>query len=109
MANIQVRGTKTTAVTSLRVTVTLGPAGLGLQLADENGKVVVRGFRTMPDGAPNPGQVAGVLYGDVLDQVQGERLGSFAEAVGRLKALSGVVVMTLIREGGAGGGSGARR
>lgn len=68
------------------------------QLADEQGKVVVRGFRQMPGGAPNPGQSAGVQFGDLLDAVQGERLGSFQEAVGRLKGLSGTVTLTLIRE-----------
>ena len=57
------------------------------QLADEQGKVVVRGFRQMPGGAPNPGQSAGVQFGDLLDAVQGERLGSFQEAVGRRRAL----------------------
>ena len=74
------------------------PAPLPSQLADEQGKVVVRGFRQMPGGAPNPGQSAGVQFGDLLDAVQGERLGSFQEAVGRLKGLSGTVTLTLIRE-----------
>ena len=57
----------------------------------------MRGFRQMPGGAPNPGQSAGVQFGDLLDAVQGERLGSFQEAVGRLKGLSGTVTLTLIR------------
>jgi hypothetical protein len=47
----------------------VGTKGVGLQLSDEGGKLIVRGFRDMPDGAPNPGQDAGVKPGDVIDQV----------------------------------------
>ncbi|CAM9520062.1 unnamed protein product, partial [Phaeothamnion confervicola] len=95
MANIQVRKLGTTQV---RVTVTAGPLGLGLSLADENGKVVVRGFRPMPDGHRNPGQDAGVQLGDVLEQLDGQTLGSFQEAIDRLKNCRGTVVLTLLRQ-----------
>ncbi|CAB1117299.1 unnamed protein product [Ectocarpus sp. CCAP 1310/34] len=52
MANIQVRKSSTQQV---RVTVTAGPMGLGLSLAEEGSRCVVKGFRPMPDGQPNPG------------------------------------------------------
>ena len=69
MANIQVeRGGLGMGPTRVRVTVALGQAGLGLQLADEGGRLVVRGFRTM-EGGPNPGVEAGIKAGDVIDQV----------------------------------------
>lgn len=42
----------------MRVTVTAGPLGLGLSLAEEGSRCVVKGFRPMPDGQPNPGQVS---------------------------------------------------
>jgi interferon-induced GTP-binding protein Mx1 len=68
MANIQVeRGGLGLGPTRVRVTVALGQAGLGLQLADEGGRLVVRGFRAME--GPNPGMEAGIKAGDVIDQV----------------------------------------
>lgn len=42
----------------VRVTVTAGPLGLGLSLAEEGSRCVVKGFRPMPDGQPNPGQAS---------------------------------------------------
>lgn len=51
----QVRKTSTQQV---RVTVTAGPLGLGLSLAEEGSRCVVKGFRPMPDGQPNPGQAS---------------------------------------------------
>lgn len=41
----------------VRVTVTAGSLGLGLSLAEEGSRCMVKGFRPMPDGQPNPGQV----------------------------------------------------
>lgn len=32
--------------------------GLGLSLAEEGSRCVVKGFRPMPDGQPNPGQAS---------------------------------------------------
>ncbi|CAM9868270.1 unnamed protein product [Discosporangium mesarthrocarpum] len=95
MANIQVRKSGTQQV---RVTVTAGPLGLGLSLAEESNRCVVRGFRPMPDGQRNPGQEAGVQLGDVLEQLDGMHLGSFQEAIERLKQRRGTVVLTLLRE-----------
>ncbi|KAG5184845.1 Mx2, Mx-like dynamin-related GTPase [Tribonema minus] len=97
MANIQVRNGRARPV---RVTVTAGQLGLGLSLAEDGGRVVVKGFRPMPDGHRNPGQEAGVKLGDVLEQVEGHRLGSFQEAIERLKRSRGTVVLTLLRERG---------
>ena len=45
----------------VRVTVTAGPLGLGLSLAEEGSRCVVKGFRPMPDGQPNPGQASSLL------------------------------------------------
>jgi interferon-induced GTP-binding protein Mx1 len=96
MANVASQRSGTRQV---RVTVTSGPLGLGLSLTDENGRVVVKGFRPMPDGQRNPGEDAGVLLGDTLEQVDGARLGSFQEAIDRLKQCRGTVVLTLLRKG----------
>lgn len=56
----QVRKTST-QTQQVRVTVTAGPLGLGLSLAEEGSRCVVKGFRPMPDGQPNPGQASQVL------------------------------------------------
>ncbi|CAM9610022.1 unnamed protein product [Chrysoparadoxa australica] len=95
MANIHARSKGTRQI---RVTVTAGPLGLGLSLADENGRVVVKGFRPMPDGQSNPGQEAGVSVGDVLEQVDGVHLGSFQEAISCLKRCRGTVILTLLHK-----------
>ncbi|CAN0252883.1 unnamed protein product, partial [Laminaria digitata] len=102
MANIQVRRPDTQQV---RVTVTAGPLGLGLSLAEEGSRCVVKGFRPMPDGQPNPGQAstgstleAGVRLGDTLEQLDGVHLGSFQDAIDRLKQRRGTVVLTLLRQ-----------
>lgn len=42
----------------VRVTVTAGQLGLGLSLADEGSRCVVKGFRPMSDGQANPGQAS---------------------------------------------------
>jgi predicted metalloprotease with PDZ domain len=81
----------------VRVTVTLGHLGLGLSLAEEAGKVIVKGFRPMPDGQRNPGQEAGVRLGDALLAVDSHKLGSFQEAIDKLKQCRGNVVLTLGR------------
>lgn len=56
---MQVRKSSTQQV---RVTVTAGPMGLGLSLAEEGSRCVVKGFRPMPDGQPNPGQASLSLF-----------------------------------------------
>ncbi|KAJ8614481.1 hypothetical protein CTAYLR_000866 [Chrysophaeum taylorii] len=109
MANIQAsRKPKTTLLKQsavapaaaphvIRVSIQVGPQGLGLQLADEHNVVVTRGFR--------PGSVAqqsGVQLGDVLLEINGERPSSFQDTIARLKAVGhGVVVLTLERRGEA--------
>lgn len=42
------------------LTVTVGPRGLGLILGkeEEGSRWVVKGFRAMPDGEPNPAEVS---------------------------------------------------
>ena len=83
----------------MRLTIALGSAGLGLQLADENDKLVVRGYRDMPDGVVNPGFESGVEVGDVIDQVNGQQASTFQEGINLLKALpaSTVATITLLR------------
>lgn len=46
-------------------------------------------------GAP---QEAGVQLGDILEQLDGVYLGSFQEAIERLKQRRGTVVLTLLRQ-----------
>lgn len=42
------------------ITATVGPLGLGLQLGEEKegSRWVIKGFRVMPDGKPNPSKVS---------------------------------------------------
>ena len=84
----------------VRVTVSVGKVGVGLQLADEGGRLTVRGFRDMPGGAANPGKEAGCLLGDVIDQVNGEHVGSFHGGISLLKGLAtdAMATLTLLRE-----------
>ena len=77
MANIQLERQVMAGPKAVRVTIAIGSNGVGLQLADEGNKLVVRGFRPMPDGIPNPGQDAGVQLGDQIDQVRIQTKSSF--------------------------------
>lgn len=43
-------------------------------------------------------QEAGVQLGDILEQLDGMHLGSFQEAIERLKQRRGTVVLTLLRQ-----------
>ena len=99
MANIQVDANLRGGPRAVRLTIALGSAGLGLQLADENDKLVVRGYRDMPDGVVNPGFESGVEVGDVIDQVNGQQASTFQEGINLLKALpaSTVATITLLR------------
>jgi interferon-induced GTP-binding protein Mx1 len=101
MANIQVeRGAGGLGAARVRVTVSVGHTGVGLQLADEGGRLTVRGFRAMPEGGANPGVEAGVKVGDVIDQVNGEHAGTFHSGVALLKGLptDAIATLTLLRE-----------
>lgn len=99
MANIQVDANLRGGPRAVRLTIALGSAGLGLQLADENDKLVVRGYRDMPDGVVNPGFESGVEVGDMIDQVNGQQASTFQEGINLLKALpaSTVATITLLR------------
>mmetsp|Transcript_21901 Transcript_21901/g.65671 ORF Transcript_21901/g.65671 Transcript_21901/m.65671 type:complete len:750 (+) Transcript_21901:40-2289(+) len=66
----------------LRITVNIGINGLGLQLADEGGVVVIRGFRR-----ESAAHRAGVNLGDVLVEINGEACASFSSAIAKLKTL----------------------
>lgn len=79
----------------LTISLNIGPQGLGLQLADENGEVVTRGFRT-----GSAAQQAGVRLGDVLLEINGGKSVSFHDAITKLKSLGqGQVNLTLERRG----------
>lgn len=43
-------------------------------------------------------QEAGVRLGDILEQLDGVHLGSFQDAIERLKQRRGTVVLTLLRQ-----------
>ncbi|KAJ8599711.1 hypothetical protein CTAYLR_004743 [Chrysophaeum taylorii] len=76
------------------VKIQAGAQGLGLQLADENGKVVTRGFR-----AGSLAQQSGVMLGDVLTEINGEPLGSFNDVITTLKANKNrAITLTLLRD-----------
>jgi len=66
----------------IRITIDIGKAGLGLQLADEGGRVVVRGFRP-----GSPAQQAGMNLGDILLEINGAIPGTFMGTIQKLKSL----------------------
>uniref|UniRef100_A0A7S3JVN6 Dynamin-type G domain-containing protein n=1 Tax=Aureoumbra lagunensis TaxID=44058 RepID=A0A7S3JVN6_9STRA len=68
----------------IRVTIPSALQGLGLQLADEQNRVVVRGFRD----ANSPAQDAGIHLGDTLVQINERPVTSFDNAISQLKALN---------------------
>lgn len=98
MANIQVDNTR--GPRAVRLTIALGTNGIGLQLTEENDRLVVRGYREMPQGIANPGYEAGVEVGDVIDQVNGQQANNTKEGIELLKALpkDTVATLTLLRE-----------
>jgi C-terminal processing protease CtpA/Prc len=100
MANIQVERQLSAGPDRIRVTVSVGTKGVGLQLADEGGRLTVRGFRTMEGSAPNPSVEAGVKTGDIIDQVNGEHVGSFHAGIALLKNLptNAMATLTLLRD-----------
>mmetsp|Transcript_20646 Transcript_20646/g.64946 ORF Transcript_20646/g.64946 Transcript_20646/m.64946 type:complete len:88 (+) Transcript_20646:2128-2391(+) len=65
----------------LKITVAVRSQGLGLQLADEGGRVVTRGFRR--DSAA---QRAGIQVGDVLLEINEVSVGCFQDAITKLKS-----------------------
>lgn len=48
--------------------------------------------------SPDPPQEAGVQLGDILEQLDGVHLGSFQDAIEKLKQRRGTVVITLLRQ-----------
>jgi C-terminal processing protease CtpA/Prc len=101
MANIQVnrklirsRGTSSGQTDVVSISIGTGAHGLGLQLADEDHLVVIRGFRT-----GSAAKQAGVKLNDVLIKINGESFASFQEAIGKLKTSNqGQINLTLRRE-----------
>lgn len=99
MANIQVDRNLAGGPRAVRLTIALGQNGIGLTLADDGDKLVVRGYRDMPEGKVNPGFEAGVEVDDVIDQVNGQQASTFQEGITLLKALptDTVATITLLR------------
>lgn len=101
MANIQVNrklirshGTSSGQTDVVSISIGTGAHGLGLQLADEDHLVVIRGFRT-----GSAAKQAGVKLNDVLIKINGESFASFQEAIGKLKTSNqGQINLTLRRE-----------
>ena len=91
------------ALVDLKVAV--GNGGLGLQLAEDprTKRAVVRGFRAMAGGAENPAFAAGMATGDVLESLNGGVLGSFEDAIARLKSLPQAVAVFGVRRAPAAG------
>ncbi|CAB1106835.1 unnamed protein product [Ectocarpus sp. CCAP 1310/34] len=85
---------------SVDVTANVGSCGLGLVLGkEEQGtRWVVNGFRSMPDGKPNPAEAAGIEVGDTLQRVGGVPLGTYKEGIELFKKLRGPVVLTVCRQ-----------
>jgi len=95
MANIQVRRP---GYVQSNVTVSINQHGLGLNLGENGGKIIVKGFRDMPPGVRNPSQDAGIRVGDTLEQLDGQNLGSFSNAIKMLKGRTGTITLTITRQ-----------
>mmetsp|Transcript_3290 Transcript_3290/g.4634 ORF Transcript_3290/g.4634 Transcript_3290/m.4634 type:complete len:751 (+) Transcript_3290:51-2303(+) len=94
MANLQIRRG---GAAQVRVTVDIGPEGLGLMLAEDSGKVLVKGYRSLPPGTKNAAQEAGVCPGDVIEAINGEKYASFDEGIAKLQTSGATVTLSLGR------------
>jgi len=74
--------------------IPVGPQGLGLQLADEQGDVVTRGFRN-----GSLAQQHGAQLGDVLVEINGRKVTSFDAAIAELKSNKNPNVALTVRRG----------
>ncbi|CAM9808765.1 unnamed protein product [Scytosiphon promiscuus] len=84
----------------VELTARVGASGLGLILGkeEEGTRWIVNGFRSMPDGQPNPAEAAGIEIGDTLQMVDGVQLGTYKEGIEMFKKLRGPVVLTVFRQ-----------
>jgi len=76
-----------------------GQFGIGtvVQLDQEN-RLTVGGFRTMPDGSVNPSQKAGILVGDVIDSIAGENVATIDHIKKVLSGRKGNVSFSVLRK-----------
>jgi hypothetical protein len=78
-----------------------GPHGLGLDISKSiDGRVVVRRFKELPDGAPNPATVCNppINIGDVITHVNGVPYFTVNEAAMAMKNSAATVLLTIERD-----------
>jgi hypothetical protein len=82
----------------VNLTVNITGNGIGVIVSDSaTGQLVVSGFRDMPNGMPNPSVEAGMLAGDVLEQINGRTPATPQEAGALLKASRGAIPFAVLR------------
>jgi C-terminal processing protease CtpA/Prc len=82
--------------------VVKGEHGLGLDLAKTpSGLVQVTKLKEMPSGVQNPARACNppIAAGDIIVEVNGKAVVSFAEAVKAMRNSVGIVELTLERRG----------
>uniref|UniRef100_A0A6V2RT65 Dynamin-type G domain-containing protein n=1 Tax=Heterosigma akashiwo TaxID=2829 RepID=A0A6V2RT65_HETAK len=89
MASLQVRRSGPSKVT---VTLEVDEEGLGLLLTEDNGKIIVKGFKPSPSGRRNQAQDAGVCPGDIIEAVNEQQYSSFDEGVALMQTSSTVIL-----------------
>lgn len=84
----------------IQLPVIIGNHGIGtvVQLSSDN-RLIVGGFRAMPDGSANPSQKAGILVNDIIDQIQGTSVTTIDHIKKCLQGKKGSVMFTVLRKG----------
>lgn len=83
----------------LVISVNVGSNGLGVVVVPSAAnQMLVKEYRAMPDGVPNPSKEAGLLVGDVLLELDGTPLTSPEEAVKLLRKAKGIIKFTVKRQ-----------
>lgn len=93
--------TSTASGLEMEFHVSMGPEGLGLKVDRHPEGLLVSGFRKMPprDGVrvPNPSRAAGLLVGDVLVMINGQRFKEAVSAIEILRSAKDVLTMGVFR------------
>ena len=79
--------------------MTKGVAGLGVDLRDNGGRVVVTRLKEMLPGVPHPAKLAKppLEEGDVVLAVNGAEYSSFKDCVMRIRSAASAITLTVSR------------
>jgi hypothetical protein len=81
------------------ISVNVGTNGLGVVVVPtSNNQMSVKEYRNMPEGVVNPSKEAGVLIGDIIEEINGAPLTSPEESVKILRGARGWIKFTIRRQ-----------